>query len=64
MVRLAQRLLEDQAGQDLVEYALLASFVGFACVAVFDLLRAAIGNTYQSWNTETNSLWSPPDPSP
>jgi Flp pilus assembly pilin Flp len=64
MSELVQRLWAEESGQDLIEYALLASFLGFACVTVFDQLRTAIGNTYQSWNTGNNNLWSPPNPGP
>lgn len=64
MTGLATRLWFEEAGQDLVEYAFLASFVGLSCIAVFDVLRESIRTTYQSWNTETNNLWSPPPPSP
>jgi Flp pilus assembly pilin Flp len=52
----------DESGQDLIEYALLTSVVGFACIAVFDQIRTAIATTYGSWNTETNNLWIPPNP--
>jgi len=63
MALLLRHLLADEGGQDLVEYALLTTVVGLAAIAVFDALRAAIGNTYGSWETEVNNLWVPPEPS-
>jgi len=63
MALLLRHLLADEGGQDLVEYAMLTTVVGLAAIAVFDALRAAIGNTYGSWETEVNNLWVPPDPS-
>jgi len=64
MQSLVSRLLCDERGQDLVEYALLTTVIGFACIAVFDLIRTAIHNTYLSWNTSANNNWRPPDPAP
>lgn len=62
MVRLLSRLLVDDGGQDLVEYALLTAAIGLAAVVVFDQIRTAIGNTYGTWETGVNNLWVPPDP--
>ena len=62
MSDLVSRLFGDERGQDLIEYALLTTVVGFACIAVFDLIRGAIANVYGSWNTSANSNWRPPDP--
>ena len=56
------RLLSDEQGQDLIEYALLTTVIGFASIAVFDVIRTAIANVYGTWNTEANNNWYPPDP--
>ena len=56
------QFLVDEDGQDLIEYALLTAFIGFAAIAVFDLIRQAIGITYGTWESEANDLWEPPDP--
>ncbi len=56
------RLLEDEGGQDMVEYALLSAAIGLAAVGVFPLLLQAMGITYQSWITGTNNLWETPAP--
>jgi Flp pilus assembly pilin Flp len=63
MVPLFARVFADDSGQDLVEYALLTTFIGFSSIAVFDVIRSAIQVVYTSWNTSTNSNWRPPDPS-
>lgn len=56
------RFLADESGQDLIEYALLTTFIGFAAVAVFDGLRTSIGFVYGTWNTGANDIWETPNP--
>lgn len=58
----AKRLWADEAGQDLVEYALLTAAVGFVAIAAWDSIRAALANTYGTWQTSINDLWEPPAP--
>jgi Flp pilus assembly pilin Flp len=57
------RLIADEEGQDLIEYALLTAAIGLCALAVFSLWNTAIGKTYNSWNTSTNQLWDP-EPKP
>ena len=57
-----RHLLVDERGQDIVEYALLTSFVGLAVIGAFDLIRTAIHNAYLSWIVQENNNWRPPDP--
>jgi Flp pilus assembly pilin Flp len=56
------RFLGEDTGQDLVEYALLASFVGLVGIAAFAGIQSAIQTTYTSWNTNNNSNWQMPAP--
>lgn len=56
------RLLVEENGQDLIEYALLTGAIGFAGVVGFDLIGLAINAVYSSWDAGVNSLWEPPDP--
>ena len=56
------RLIEDERGQDLIEYVLLTVFVGFAGIAAFPLIEASIQNAYGVFNSEANDLWNSPDP--
>jgi Flp pilus assembly pilin Flp len=60
---LLNRLLVDEGGQDLIEYALLTGAIGFAGVVGFNLIGIAINAVYGSWDAAVNSLWEPPDPS-
>jgi Flp pilus assembly pilin Flp len=43
---LVARLLRDEEGQDLIEYALLASFVSLVAVTGATLLGTALNNWY------------------
>lgn len=63
MKSLLYRLLADEGGQDLVEYALLTSFVALVSVAGFDAIRSAISSAYGVWGTSVNNLWESPAPS-
>jgi len=62
LIRLVRALVADDRGQDLVEYALLASFVGLIGAAAFTSIESAIQSTYTTWNTNNNSNWQMPDP--
>jgi Flp pilus assembly pilin Flp len=48
----ARKLLKDQAGQDMVEYALLAAFVASLAVAIFP----AIGSTAVLYSRAMSAL--------
>jgi Flp pilus assembly pilin Flp len=62
MMTLLTRLLAEETGQDLIEYALLTAAIGFAGVVGINLIGAAINTTYSSWDTSVNSLWEVPPP--
>jgi Flp pilus assembly pilin Flp len=49
------RLLRDESGQDLIEYALLTTAIGFAALAGVNLLSTAMNSTYTSWDTAGQS---------
>ena len=63
MRSLINRLIADDGGQDLIEYALLTTVIALASVVVFDVMRGAMNTTYGSWETGVNDLWVPDDPS-
>jgi len=46
MRKLLSRLLREDDGQDLIEYALLAAFISLAAVAAITQLGTAINNIY------------------
>jgi Flp pilus assembly pilin Flp len=59
------RLVREESAQDLVEYALLAAFIGTAGYVVLTALAPTLGSTYSSWlspSTGVPSLWDPPTP--
>jgi Flp pilus assembly pilin Flp len=62
MTALPIRLLADEEGQDLIEYALLTTVIGLAAIGVFDILRTSIRDVYGTWNVSANSNWVPQDP--
>ena len=62
MKSLLIRLIADENGQDLIEYALLCTVLGLAGAGAFQLIMTAIGNTYGAWDNNVNNLWNTPDP--
>jgi Flp pilus assembly pilin Flp len=59
-----RRWLLEEDGQDILEYALLCSFLGFAAVAAVNLLSGAMNQTYTAWNAaaQSDALVEVPDP--
>ena len=49
VVNLLGRLVVDDAGQDLIEYALLTGFIGVGGFAFFSQLETKMGTAYTSW---------------
>ena len=56
------RLLRDDSGQDLREYALLTAGAGFAGAVAFQAIAANINFVYSSWDTGVNAIWEVPPP--
>ena len=56
------RLLRNEEGQDVVEYALLAATIGLSAAASFQLILSVIGVSYRAWVSNINGLWEPPAP--
>ena len=52
---LALRLIRDEEGQDLIEYALLATFVSLVAIAGATLLGTALNGWYTKVETRVNS---------
>jgi pilus assembly protein Flp/PilA len=61
---LFRRFLEDDSGQDLIEYGLLAAIIGIAGVLLLPLIAPKIGNAFSSWGTQVYNAWVPPAPVP
>jgi Flp pilus assembly pilin Flp len=60
--RALKRLLSDEQGDTVVEYALLTAGVGLAGIATWPVLAAEIGHQYQNLDANTQELWEVPDP--
>jgi pilus assembly protein Flp/PilA len=48
MKQLMKNLLNDESGQDLIEYALIAALIALAAIGAMQTLGAKIGNTFNS----------------
>ena len=59
---LLRRLLDEEHGQDLVEYALLTAAVGLAGAVAAPYISTAVSTVYGTWVVETNDLWQSPNP--
>ncbi len=55
------RLLVDDAGQDLIEYALLTGIVALAAAIALPA-ASALGDVFEGWNTNIQNLWEPAAP--
>jgi Flp pilus assembly pilin Flp len=63
--RLGARLRREEAGQDLIEYAMLAAFIGIAGMLVLRTMNDTIFTAYSNWIDPTigaPSLWEPSPP--
>lgn len=56
------RLIREDGGQDMVEYALLAAIVGVAGAATFPQIETAIGLAFTGTNDAAYNIWCPKDP--
>ena len=61
-----RRWLAEESGQDIIEYALLCSFLGFAAAAGVGFLRVAMNSTYSAWDAagQSDALVIMPEPQP
>jgi Flp pilus assembly pilin Flp len=55
VLRVLVSLAREDEGQDLVEYALLITFIALACIVGMQQLGTAINNKYQSISTSLAS---------
>ena len=56
------RLFFETDGQDMVEYALLTAFIGFAGAAAWSAMQTSLGNAYTGFNQAVWNIWEPVDP--
>jgi len=57
-----RRLLLEDDGQDVVEYALLTAFIGFSGAAAWNAMRASLSGAYTGVSGSVWDLWEPADP--
>ena len=57
-----RRLVSDEDGQDLIEYAFLCLFVALATIAGWMAIRTAMTDTYAALDGAEQQIWRPPDP--
>jgi Flp pilus assembly pilin Flp len=64
MGRVLLRWVREEEGQDLIEYALLASVLGFAAAAALSAFGGVMQNTYLSWDAavQSDALVEVPEP--
>jgi Flp pilus assembly pilin Flp len=62
MTQMMRRLILDDEGQDLVEYALLTGFVALATLAGVNALGTAINQAYAIWDANQQAIYQPPPP--
>ena len=55
MYRLLRALHEDESGQDLIEYALVAALIAFAAVAAMQTLAKQINNAFSAIGSSLTS---------
>jgi pilus assembly protein Flp/PilA len=54
-MQLARKVVADESGQDLIEYALVAALVGLGAVVALKNLSSNIRNSYNSIGTTLNT---------
>jgi Flp pilus assembly pilin Flp len=56
---LAARFVEEESGQDLIEYGLLTGIVVAVGVVVFTSIQGKMSSAYQSWEGSAQTNWIP-----
>ena len=61
--KMLRRLMVNDDGQGLIEYALLSALIGVVCVLAWTNIPPAIGAAFIGWDTNVQALSScTPDP--
>jgi Flp pilus assembly pilin Flp len=58
----SRRLLADDRGQDLIEYALLAAIIALAGALVLPQIGPKMGNAFSQWGSDIYNGWVPAAP--
>jgi hypothetical protein len=62
-LRLLRRLAIEADGQDLIEYALLTTFIGMTGAVAWTAIQTGLGLAYAGFIDGVWELWEPDDPS-
>ena len=62
IIRGIVRLIVDERGQDLVEYALISGIVGIAGFLLLPAIANRMGLAYASWQSQAYVAWEPCPP--
>jgi Flp pilus assembly pilin Flp len=62
MLKILLRLMRDDDGQDIIEYALLTAGIGIVTVTTFPLIETHLHDAYVAIDDETQAIWEVPDP--
>jgi pilus assembly protein Flp/PilA len=58
MYQAVRKLIQEDAGQDMLEYTLIAALVALGSIVAFKALGNAIGSTFTGVNTSLTSATS------
>jgi Flp pilus assembly pilin Flp len=61
-LRLVDRFIREDDGQDIVEYALLAAIFGIVAALVLPALSTRMRGAFTTWEWQANYDWTPPNP--
>ena len=56
MKNLVKRLVREEEGQDLIEYALLAGFISLVAVTMITNVGAGVNGVYSNINTQVHNI--------
>ena len=56
MRRAIERVLREDAGQDLIEYALLAAFVSIVAIAAITSIGTSVNGWYTGFDTQIKTI--------
>jgi len=62
MFTILLRLIREDDGQDVIEYALLTAGIGVVSAATWPLIAAGVGTVYKRYNANTQAAWEIPNP--
>lgn len=62
MLKILRRLISEDDGQDVIEYALLTAGIGVCSIATWPVIETGIKNTYEALDADTQGEWEVPNP--